>query len=332
MNMNQIVMQKLKLMKDKNLFFIYCVLLFVACSFPEIDGKKAADKFCDCDKEFTKNMSNETLKFINNFADFGFQTRVEAREKSEELIEIASQAYSTCIQKAQQKYSKLKGKYVGNYEKTTKFEYAYNSKKEYDEQEVKHGIPNQMEINDLILTIIPPKPNTEKIKQDLIGRKITEQPNGYHRQGWYWLIEEREIKEIQIISENKQGNDYLFGIRLILQADGSAHEAFVNLTYVLRQNDDWSIDFLESKQVNIVKTGKYDNCVTFQRKGWSGEYFLEFTNHCDVALVVGGVVLSEFGGEWEKFSTVVDASETGSVGGLFSVSVRDFQIHFVERP
>ena len=176
------------------------------------------------------------------------------------------------------------------------------------------------------------KPNIEKIKRDLIGRKITEQPNGYHFQGWYWLIEVGEIKDIHVVSEKKQGNDYLFEVRLILQADGGAHEALINLNYVLRQNGEWTIDFLESKQINIVKTGQYNSCVTFQRQGWSGEYYLELTNHCDVALVVGGVVLSEFGGEWRKFSTVVNASETSSVGGLFTVSVIDYQIHFVERP
>jgi len=313
----------------------WCAVLctfFFACSNPESDGKKAAEKFCDCEKEFTKNLNKETQTFINDFGDYGFKTRVEAREKSEELINKASLEYKNCVQKAQQQYNKLKGKYVGNYEKTTKFEYAYYAKKDFDKQETLHGIPNQQEINNLILTVIPPKPNIEKIKQDLIGRKITEQPDGYHRQGWYWEIKEGEIKEIQIISENKQGNDYLFTVCLILQADGSAHEAFVNLTYVLRQNDDWIIDFLENKQVNIVRTGKYDNCLTSQRQGWSGEYYLEFTNHCDVALVVGGVVLSEFGGEWKKFSTIVDANGTKSVGGLFSVSVKDYQIHFIERP
>jgi len=320
---------------QKNKVFIISILLctlFAACSSPESDGKKAAEKFCDCEKEFEKNLSKETQNFIKNFADYGFNTRLEAREKSEELIDKVSREYENCTQKAQQEYSKLKGKYVGNYEKATKFEYAYNVKKSFDAQEITHGIPNQMEINNLILTIIPPKPGTEKIKRDLIGRKITEQPNGYRRQGWFWEIKEGEMKEIQIISENKQSNDYLFEVRLILQADGGAHEALVNLTYVLRQNDDWTIDFLESKQVNIVKTGKYDNCVSFQRKGWSGEFYLEFTNHCDVALVVGGVVLSEFGGEWKKFSTVVNPNGTSSVGGLFSVSVRDYQIHFIERP
>lgn len=176
------------------------------------------------------------------------------------------------------------------------------------------------------------KPDAEKIKHDLIGRKISDQPNGYHRQGWYWKIEEGEIKEFQILNESKQGNDYLFEIRLVLQADGSAQEMFINLTYILGNNNEWTIEFIESKQVNVVKTGKYDNCVTIQRKGWSGEYYLELINHCDVALVVGGEILPEFNGQWQKFSAVVNANEKSEVGGLFSVSIIDYKIHFIERP
>jgi len=308
---------------------------FSACSSPESDGKKAAEKFCDCDKEFTENLGKETQNFISNFADFGFQTRVEAREKSEELIEKASRKYESCVQKAQQEYSKLKGKYVGNYEKVTKFEYAYNSKREFDEQEMRHGVSNQMEINNLILTVIPPKPNTENIKRDLIGRKITPQPKSYYSQSWFWEIKEGDIREIEIVSDKKQGDTYLFGVRLILQSDGGAHEAFVNLTYALRQNDDWTIEFLENKSVSFVKTGKYDNCVTIEQKSDGGIYerYLQFTNHCDVTLVVGGTVLPEQRGRnWEIFSTRVEPNSTSRIGGLFSVSVGDYQIHFIERP
>ena len=103
-------------------------------------------------------------------------------------------------------------------------------------------------------------------------------------------------------------------------------------SYTLGSNDVWTIDFLESKQINIVKTGKYDNCITFQRRGWSGEFELELTNHCDVSLVVGGVVLSQFENEWQKFSAVVEGNSTKTVGGLFSVSVMNYKIHFIERP
>jgi hypothetical protein len=188
------------------------------------------------------------------------------------------------------------------------------------------------QIDDLILMASPPKPDLARIKRDLIGRRITEQPNGYRRQGWYWIIEAGEIKEIQIMGEHRQGDAYLFEIRFILQTEGAANEVFANLTYVSGKNNEWVIDFLESKQVNIVRTGKYDKCITAQRKGWSGEYTLELTSRCDVILLVGGIILSEFGGKWQKFSVIVEPNGSKTVGGLFFVSVLDYKIHFIERP
>jgi hypothetical protein len=178
----------------------------------------------------------------------------------------------------------------------------------------------------------PPKPDPAVIQRDLIGRKITEQPDGYRRQGWYWIIEAGEIKEIQIVKEHRQNGACMFEIRFILQAEGAANEVFANVTYVMGKKNKWVLDFLESKQVNVVRTGKYDKCIIAQRKGWSGEYELELTSRCDVTLVVGGAVMAEFGGKWQKFSTVIEPGGSKTVGGLFFVSVMDYKIHFIERP
>lgn len=304
----------------KNLLFIVWALFCISCSSPESDGKKAAGKFCDCEQEYTKNLNEKTQKFIDNFADYDFTTRVGARKKSEELINEATRKYNDGIRKAEQTYAELKGKYVGNFEKTAKFEYAYSAKKEYDAQNINHDIPNQAAINNLILTVIPPKPDSVKIKQDLIGRRIIEQPGGYHRQGWCWTIEEGEIKDFEIQKETKQGDDYLFELRLVVQGEGCAYEAFVNVTYVLRQNDDWTIDFLESKKVNVVRTGKYDNCISITKGDFGRVYF---TNHCDVTLMVGGVVYND---GWEKFLVKVRSNSTDYILGT------DYKIHFIERP
>lgn len=174
---------------------------------------------------------------------------------------------------------------------------------------------------------------TKKIKKDLVGRKITDAPNGYYRQGWYWKIESlQELKSVKVRKAVKQGKDYVLDVHLILQGEHNQHEADVKITYVLNRYNNWTLDVLETKDMKIVQTHRYDNCMTARITGWSGEYQLELTNRCDVPLVVGGKILSEFGGTWQKFSTVVDANGLGIVGGLFLISVRDYKIHFIERP
>jgi hypothetical protein len=309
-------------------------LCFAACSSPESDGKKAAKEFCDCEEESVSIRKQGYSELIRKFDSYEFQTRVAVREKIQSINENASEKHNDCLKKAQEYYKETNEKYATNYQKNTQFEYAFQGYRRVNIITDEELTPLISQMNNLIVTIIPSKPDVEQIKRDLVGRKITEQPDGYRHKDWFWEIKQGEIKEIRIISETQQGDEYLFKIRLILQADGGAHEAFVNLTYVLRNYDDWTIEFLESKQVNIVKTGKYNNCITAVREqtGYS-EYELKFTNHCDVALIVGGIALNAWGDQqWHKFSTVVEANGTKSIGGLFSVSVLDYKIHFVERP
>ena len=244
-------------MKDYTIikFITLCMTFSIAaCSSPESEGKKAAEKFCDCDKEFTAALGNMYKKFISNFDSYDFTTRKEAREKVEDMRDNLHTEYNNCLSKATQNKLNVGKKFITNSVEDEKFNSAFRAQRKTVLP------PNWDEDNDLvneqILTVIPPKPNAKKICKDLIGRRITEQPNGYRRQGWYWEIKEGEIKDIQIINNNKQGKGYLFEVRLLLQAEGGTHEAFVNLTYALRQNDDWTIDFLESKQLNIITTMK----------------------------------------------------------------------------
>jgi hypothetical protein len=176
-------------------------------------------------------------------------------------------------------------------------------------------------------------PTMGKLKNDLIGRRISDMPNGYHFQGWYWLVESmNELAEVKVTKATRIGKDLLYDVHLILQGENNQHEANVQVTYALDSKKNWRIATIITKTMKIVRTGRYDKCITARIAGWSGEYELTLTNGCDVSVVVGGVVLPEFGGGWKRFSTVVKANETASVGGLFSGSVKDYKIHFIERP
>ncbi len=175
-------------------------------------------------------------------------------------------------------------------------------------------------------------PSIELIKSSLIGRRLTEQPDGYHFDGWYWEIADGEIKSMELTGENRYKDAYVCNVNMILQAEGSAHEAYVKLTWSLDDKKIWVLDLVECIRINIVTTGRYDDCVIVERKGWSGEYYLEIRNRCDIPLVVGGRVLLEYGNGWKKFSIVVDGCSTEKVGGLFVGSVKDWTVDFVEKP
>jgi hypothetical protein len=173
----------------------------------------------------------------------------------------------------------------------------------------------------------------EKLKRDLVGRRISDVPDGYHRKGWYWEIEStNDLKNVKIEKVTKHGDDYLYDVHLILQGKDNQHKAKIAITYIRDRNGRWKIELIETKQLNIVRTNRYNKCITAKRTGWTGEYELNLTNRCDVSLVVGGIIMSESDGKWQKFSTVLEANSTGSVGGLFFVSVKEYKIYFIERP
>ncbi len=176
------------------------------------------------------------------------------------------------------------------------------------------------------------KVSLEQMKVDLVGRRLTEQDGGYHYEDWAWEIEYDDIKKIEILQDRYSDKEYECEIYLLLQAEGSAHEANVRLNYVKNKNDMWKLDLVKCNKIQIVKTGRYDDCITATRTGRDYEYQLQLTNHSDIPLVVGGKIYLQSTKQWVNFSQVVDGASTEVIGGLFTSSVLDFQIDFVEKP
>jgi hypothetical protein len=334
------------------------IALFTACTEPESEGKKLGQQACDCQKEYVAIQNQIYQEYPNKFNSYGFKTRTEARQKLQNLQDDAKKQFEQCrakveqnvkearskfptsnddlfdpnyLQKAMQnpqKYAKElaknQEKFAKNQEKARAFENAYrNTIKECTVHEVNK---NELAIEAKILTIIPEKPTLAKLKQDLVGRRIIEQANGYYGRGWYWQISSPdELKSVVIQKGEKVDDDYVLDVHLLLQKDVNQHEADLKITCVLQQNDDWTIDFIETKDIRIVKTGRYNNCISTEiKKGWGTS--LEFTNNCDVNLIVGGEMQGN-DGEWIKFSCKVNANSTGSV----SYHGKEYKIDFIER-
>ena len=142
------------------------------------------------------------------------------------------------------------------------------------------------------------------------------------------LVHGMEARFDRAIAAVRAGDD----IRAPLQADGGAYEADIKAHYRLGREDDWTLDLIESNSIELVRTGKYGNCITSRRTGWFGEYEVEFINSCDAPLAVGGMVKYEYKDGWKKFCVIVDGNSSKRIGGLFWGSIADYKIEFVERP
>jgi len=344
--------------------------VFTSCSSPESNGKKVAKKYCDCQRVYVEVeqkkleiTQKEYSKFVKEINSYKFQNRVDVRNKVQEIENNiqqmhheADKAYSECLQKSEEYYRKISEKYATNKKKKEQFDYAGSN---YNCPEVKNDkkeplyseISNlRKQVENLRLSIIPSIPDTARIKRDLIGRDISGEPFGksdvYADNTFLrgWRISERMLKNFQILKENRRGDEYMVEGRLTLQpnVDGGEYETLVNLTYVLRHNDDWTITSFGNRELNIIKTGKYDKCVTITLQTCRN---VKFTNNCNATLVIVGEVFGEgqipFGRDWKRFIYEVSANATEIVTGSTSIRgkggipyycVHNYRIHYIERP
>ncbi|MBQ6083848.1 MAG: hypothetical protein IJK92_05800 [Bacteroidales bacterium] len=179
-------------------------------------------------------------------------------------------------------------------------------------------------------------PNETIIANDLIGRKITEcRDNGYFDNDWVWTIENGEILDFKILNQVVDTDYCTFYVEMILKAVTRPikYKATVQVDYT-KTNNRWVISMVQSKGVDVVKTGRYDNCISTKigDDGWGGVDCLKIKNNTDVPLFVGGLFRTSYSDAWRKFSAVVNGLEVIGIGGTFGGgSVVDYEIHWVEQ-
>ena len=341
-------------MKVRNLLIIASVgvaTLLAACSSPESKGKKLAEKDCDCQKKYAEMQKKNQEEFLAKFSSYGFKTRTEARQKWQSMQDEAAGKFEQCRNEVQEQVKKVRSEFptdvsnlldpkvmqnymknpqkylkefTKNQEKASKFEDGYRS---VINNCSSNAEIDMLSINEKIQSIIPQKPDLTKIKQDLVRRRIMEQPNGYFGRNWAWQINSiEELQEIKVLKEEKVDETFVLDLHLVLQRESSKYEANIEVICVLeKSDDDWRIDFLKTKDIYIVKTGRYNDCITTEiKKGWGTS--LQFTNNCDVNLIIGGQILGS-DGEWTKFSSRVNANSSGSS----SYNGKEYKIDFIER-
>lgn len=305
------------------------VLCLESCGSPESDGEKAASAMVDCEISYNQNLEDKLRDYLENFEKYEFKSRVEARGKVDEIIYTVEQEYEKNVKKAEQQYQKLKKKHITNRKDNQAFEYAYNAIMEISNIN-RNGIPFSADIEMKIKSIIPPLPTIEIIKQDLVGRVCQDKEDGYFGGGTH-EIKEGSIKEIKILEEITKNNEYQVKAILSLQdRPGSViYKVTSEIKYILGDGDYWTIDYLGSNGVEVVKSGQFEKFITSNIVSVGCEKELHITNYSDATLLVGGILC--INGEWQKFSVTVDPNNTKSIGGIFFGNVSDYEIHFVER-
>jgi len=340
----------------RNIFMISVVAIMCLCltncsDNPQKIGEKIGQEYCDCQKDYAKEQDKVYQDFLANFDSYGFKTRQEARQKWQDAQDGAKKKFDDCRGKideevkearakfptdisnlldpnVQRKYMENPQKYLSeftkNQEKAKLFEDALRDAA--NKCDASNKTSDFSKIDEKIRAIIPQQPDEANLRKNLINRRITEQSGGYFGNGWGWQITSPDdIKDLKIVKEEKVGNDYDIDVHLVLQkGQSSQYEADLTITSVLGQ-DDWGIDFIKTNDIHIDQTGRYNNCITTEvKKGWG--ISLQFTNTCDVVLIVGGQILGN-DGTWTKFSTMVNANGMGSI----SYNGKDYKIDFIER-
>jgi hypothetical protein len=295
--------------------------------------------------------------FLAKFDSYGFKTRTDARQKWQDLQDEANRKLEECKGKVDEKVKKAKSKFptsaddlmgdvmkglsdpqkyvkeagkkqkefAKNQEKANEFNNALKAAS--DNCEAKQAQIDEAKIKEKILTITPGQPDAALLKQILVNRRILEPAGGYFGNNWAWTIESAdEIQSITIDKEEKVGNAYDIDATLILQGTAAQYqyEASLTITCILRpQDDDWSVDFIKTRDIHILKTGRYDECVKAELKS---ETNLQFTNSCDVKLIIGCQILNN-NDEWIKFSIRVESNGTANI----NYYGKEYKIDFIER-
>ena len=176
------------------------------------------------------------------------------------------------------------------------------------------------------------KPDEGQIALDLVGHSLTEgKDNGYYPSSWSWMIEEGQVSNVKILSVEEDNNTYYrVVISMRVSSNTRAFDCKAIVAYKLDDINGWQMDMVKSRGMNIVKTHRYDDCITIGlRPSFAFAETLHAINNCDVSLEVGGSYLCSYDHRWTRFSIVVPPNSEKEID--YSAE-SDWHIDYVERP
>jgi len=310
-------------------YLILCFLpVFFACS--ESPGD-AAEKLAQQHFEEIENYYFKLIQiydgFNKAFASVEYQTRQEARQDLAAKIVSAESDFEMICNSQKDEFESSMKKYKSDSEDGRIFRTTYNH------ELFKHPIDTTRLVSlreiarSNIMSIQPSLPNNSQIVSDLSGRTLYGVKDSY-LQGMRWYLgAEDKVKSLEIYEVNNiDSNNAEFIVRAVITSENSDYNAKIKILYKL--GEEWEIDMVEPLEIDIVKTGRYDNSISVDFTKYIMSDILYFTNNTDKALIVGFRTFSQYEG-WSKHLVTIPANSNQSHTEL---SISDYEIDFVERP
>lgn len=316
-------------MRLTNLLLLELCLIFAGCSSPKAEGEDQAMEEISMWETYKQEQINCYKEFIESFEQKQYQTRAEATQALNASMDQVEANFSDRFDNLDAKWTTLLDKYSDNSKKLTAMTDAYHRVLDSYQMDTTAVASFHTQANNKIRTIIPEAPDADRIKLDLIGRKVNGLPGSHLGESWSWTIERGEIHDFEIVSTKDTGPQTKeYNVTFTLQAKGGAYRVEGTIYYTIMGRDDWELDVLQPNEIEVVKTGRFDSSISSSMSEYILGTFLHIRNNSDAALLVGFTTIDSYGRS-RRHSLVLRGGEHKSINNL---SLKDYTIDFVERP
>jgi len=180
-------------------------------------------------------------------------------------------------------------------------------------------------------TVAPPSSIEQRIKRDLAGRTILDPTRKLYREK-IDIKTANNVINVEITANERRNAEIVYRTRLKLSDNINTYIAMADITYQW-DGKAWTIQYIRSRSLDIVSTGKFKNCILVKPERWLLSDHLYFYNNCDVTLLVEGRIFTWNSNgmkkEWRDFAIPVPAN--GKADFHYETDV-EYQIERVERP
>lgn len=308
---------------------------------PEAKGRELAEQMNENNKGYLIERKKVEAEFVEQFDPSKFTSREEALEEYNLKVGEIDSNYQTDRAKILQDYSAAETDIMcNNYDKLSQFETAYQTTLDLDLDNkalaALHDLDYPQTVLAKVALVIPSKPNVQRIIEDLASESITEgleKPQRWYSEKLRWELCKYTINDFnieEVLRDNSR--EYVIIATMRLDGDHNAFDARVKISYTLPAMEDWTMEYVTSQGVSIVRTYKYDDLVYYDIKedDWGGVNALFITNKSNVDLVVGVDYVTDRGPH--RTTVIVHPNKPTQIGGAFGGgNVYSYEIGFVER-